>query len=253
MGKLQFIQDTTSELDRLYILAADQIQSLEVDNETPKSQKRRAKNKTKTTPESNTDEHRPVFPMTQSEILEDGTLVKKRVKPLTYSLMNWVKVYMGLPDSIDISDDEDYAQFEISVPHPNDGFEYKCYFNTDEEDGLIKLYIYQFNDPIPEEKISDVKELILKENMEFLTGQIQLVASSSPSQIIRYYSGICVKGIASDDPNYSGEFQISPQLYQNMLEKILFGGLCFGLLHGFGFFFSFELGCFPCRKINFCF
>ncbi len=221
MGKLQFIQDTTSELDRLYILmldAADHIQS-EVDNEPPKPQKRRAKNKTKTTPESNTDYFPPVIPLMQSEILEDGTIVKKRVKPLTYSLMNWVKRYMGLPDSIDISDDEDYAQFEISVPHPNDGFEYKCYFNTDEEDGLIKLYIYQFNDPIPEEKISEVKELILKENMEFLTGQIQLVASSSPSQIIRYYSGICVKGIASDDPNYSGEFQISPQLYQNMLDQ----------------------------------
>ena len=38
-------------------------------------------------------------------------------------------------------------------------------------------------------------------------------------QLIRYYSGLCVEGIASEDPEYAGEFQISPLLYQNMFVK----------------------------------
>ena len=52
--------------------------------------------------------------------------------------------------------------------------------------------------------------------MQCLTGQVQMV-SNSTSRLIRYYSGLCVEGIASEDPEYSGEFQISPLLYQNML------------------------------------
>jgi len=164
----------------------------------------------------------PVIPLIQTEVGENGTAVTKRVKPLTYSLMSWVKHYMNLPDTIDIADDEDSAQFEISVPSPDEDFSYSCYFNTDEENGFIMFYMYYFDDLIPEEREEEVKNLVLDSNLNCMTGQLQIMESQA-GKSIRYCSGICVKGIASEDPDYSGEFQISPMLYQNMFE----GGIHF--------------------------
>lgn len=165
-----------------------------------------------------TDSIPPVIPLTQTEVRDDGSVVTKRVKPLTYALMNWVKRYMDLPDTIDIADDEDSAQFQISVPSYDEDFSYSCYFNTDEDGGYIMFYMYYFDEVIPEDKEGEVKNLILERNIQCLTGQVQIIEGES-GKSIRYYSGICVKGIASEDPNYSGEFQISPQLYQNMFES----------------------------------
>ena len=34
--------------------------------------------------------------------------------------------------------------------------------------------------------------------------------------MLRYYSSIDVRGIASEDPEYSGPFQISPILYERL-------------------------------------
>lgn len=211
MGKLQFIQDTVTRLDNLYVLANDQAKSGSAPNKKGKQ-----KNKGNDDSPSISEGPPPVFPMTQSATLEDGSIVNKRVKPLTYSLMSWLKNYMGLPDSIDISDDENHAQLEISL---DDDYEFKCYFNTDEIAGIIGFYIYHFDDLVPEEKVAEIKELILSKNIEHVTGQVQLIASSTSAQAVRYYHGVCVKGIASEDPDYCGEFQISPQLYQNMFEQ----------------------------------
>ena len=160
----------------------------------------------------------PVIPLTQTEVREDGTVISKRVKPLTYSLMNWIKRYKNLPDTIDIADDEDSAQFEISVPSSDGEFSYSCYFNTDEENGFIMFYMYYFDDLISKQKEEEVKNLVLDRNLQCITGQIQILEGKS-GKSIRYYSGICVKGIASEDPNYSGEFQISPLLYQNIFDN----------------------------------
>lgn len=216
MGKLQFIQEAVIHLDRLYKLAEARVDSEEEieskpSKKAPKKSGEASSTQNKTPP--------PVIPLTQSEMLADGTMVNKRVKPLTYALMSWVKNYMGLPDTIDISDDEDYGQFEVSVPDLNEEFEYKCYFNTDEVHGLIAFYIYYFDEPVATEDSARVREFIFEKNMECLTGQIQLVEGADSTQIVRYYSGIFVNDIASDDPNYSGEFQISPKLYKNMFEQ----------------------------------
>lgn len=216
MGKLQFIQETVHHLDKLYEIAETKIKSEEKIESKPA--KKASKKIDETSPTQNKTPP-PVIPLTQSEIREDGTMVNKRVKPLTYALMSWVKNYMGLPDSIDISDDEDYGQFEVSVPDLNEESEYKCYFNTNEVDGLIAFYIYYFDEPIALEDSTRVREFIFEKNMECLTGQIQLVEGADSTQIVRYYSGIFVNGIASDDPNYSGDFQISPKLYKNMFEQ----------------------------------
>lgn len=216
MGKLQFIQETVKHLDNLYSLAETRLESEEMIESKPT---KKASKKSDGTSSTSNKTPPPVIPLTQSEILEDGSLVNKRVKPLTYALMAWVKTYMGLPDTIDISDDEDHGQFEVSVPDLNEEFEFKCYFNTNEEHGLIAFYIYYFDEPIAAEDSERVREFIFEKNMECLTGQIQLVEGADSTQIVRYYSGIFVNGIASDDPNYSGEFQISPRLYQNMFEQ----------------------------------
>jgi hypothetical protein len=80
--------------------------------------------------------------------------------------------------------------------------------------------MYYFDDSIPKNKEKQIKDLIFEKNSECLTGQVQIV-NGDAQKTIRYYSGICVKGIASEDPNYSGggEFQISPMLYQNMFDN----------------------------------
>jgi hypothetical protein len=160
----------------------------------------------------------PVIPLTQTEVREDGTVVSKRVKPLAYSLINWVKRYKNLPDTIDIADDEDSAQFEILVNSYDGKFAYPCYFNTDEENGFIMFYMYYYDDLISKLKEEKVIKLVLDQNLLCITGQIQIIEGES-GKSIRYYSGICVKGIASDDPNYTGEFQISPLIYQNMFDN----------------------------------
>ena len=160
----------------------------------------------------------PVIPLIQTEVLEDGTVISKRVKPLTYSLMSWVKRHMNVPDTINIEDNEDFAQFQLTMPSPDEDFEYDCYFNTDEKNGLIMFYMYYLDDEIPGDKEQQIKYLILNSNMQCLTGQVQMV-SNTTSKLIRYYSGLCVEGIASEDPEYAGEFQISPLLYQNMFVK----------------------------------
>jgi len=206
MGKLQFIQDTVSKLDKLYRLADNQFESEEQGALKPKPKSK-----------SKSDDIPPVIPLTQSEELEDGTIVNKKVKPLTYSLMSWVKRYMNLPDTINIAEDENSAQFEISIPSPDEDFSYSCFFETDEENGLIKFYIYYFEDQIPKNKENKVKNLILDQNLQCLTGQFQIVDSES-GKFIRYYTGISVKDIASEDPNYSGEFQISPRLFKNIFD-----------------------------------
>lgn len=218
MGKLQSTQETVSKLDHLYKIAEQQSKSSQNGATKSKSVKGpKARKKNAASP--STISPPPVIPLIQTEIGEGGEVTTKRVKPLTYSLMTWVKRYMDLPDTIDISDDEDHAQFEVSVPDLNEEFEFKCFFNTEEKIGLIAFYIYNFDDLISMEKAPEVKEFILQKNMECLTGQVQLIESPLEGFVIRYYSGIFVKGIASEDPNYSGEFQVSPQLYQNMFEQ----------------------------------
>lgn len=216
MGKLQFIQEAVSELERHYRLAEDQFtqpgESLNAKNGETGSYKSST---------SNSDGPPPVIPTSQYETLEDGTVINKRFKPLTYSLMSWVKGYMGLRDTIDISEDENYGQFEISSPAPDEDYEYTCYFNTDEINGLIGFYVYHFRDTIPKEKASIIKDLALEKNLECISGQVQIVTTSSSDMVARYYAGIIVKGIASDDPNYSGNSKSAPSYTKTCLVREL--------------------------------
>ena len=216
MGKLQFIREIAHHLDNLYKLAETRV-GVEVNKESKPAKKSTKKSDVNLSAKNN--KVPPVIPLTQSEMLEDGSMINKRVKPLTYALMAWVKTYMGLPDTIDISADENYGQFEFSVPDLNEEFQYKCYFNTNEVDGLISFYIYYFEESIEVDDSARVRDFIFQKNLECLTGQIQLVESADSTQVLRYYSGIYVNDIASDDPNYSGDFQISPKLYKNMFEQ----------------------------------
>ena len=159
----------------------------------------------------------PVIPLIQTEMTDDGKAVSKTVKPLTYSLMSWVKRTMNLPDTIDIADDENSAQFSIDVPSIDGDFNYKCYFETYEEIGLIQLYIYYYANSVKRKQLGKVKDFILAKNLECITGNFQLLESKGDIYL-RYVSGVSVRGIASEDPNYQGEFQIHPKLFRNMFE-----------------------------------
>ena len=156
-----------------------------------------------------------VIPFMQTEMTEDGVAVTKTVKPLTYSLMSWVKRTMNLPDTIDISEDENSAEWVIDVPSLDESFEFKAIFETYEESGLIRFFIYYFDEPIPEELIDRVNQFILEKNLYCPTGQLQIL-DTGEVRFLRYVSGVSVAGIASEDPNYSGDFQIKPKLYDNM-------------------------------------
>jgi len=46
-------------------------------------------------------------------------------------------------------------------------------------------------------------------------GHFQIIETDE-SAFLRYIAGISLKGIASDDPEYTGDFQISPKIYDNI-------------------------------------
>lgn len=157
----------------------------------------------------------PVTPMFQSAQQKDGSVIIKRLKPLNYSLLNWVKNFLKKPDTVEISEDEDSGQFNIPV-RVDSGSEYECFFETDEKSGLIRFYIYPTDISVQEEQIEEIKNLINEMNLNCYVGQMQLI--NKPTLQLRYYNAVLLKGVASEDPEYKGEFQISPLIYRNMFE-----------------------------------
>jgi hypothetical protein len=157
----------------------------------------------------------PVIPMFQSAQQKDGSVIIKRLKPLNYSLLEWVKNFLKKPDTVEISEDEDSGQFNLPV-RVDSGYEYECFFETDEKNGLIRFYIYATNISIQEGQIEEIKNLINEMNLSCYVGQMQLINKSTPQ--LRYYNAVLLKGVASEDPEYKGEFQISPLIYRNMFE-----------------------------------
>jgi hypothetical protein len=122
---------------------------------------------------------------------------------------------MNLPDTIDISENENSAEWVIDVPSLDQTFEFKAIFETYEETGLIRFFIYYFEASISDDIIDSVNEFILQKNFYCPTGQLQIL-DNGQVRFLRYVSGISVSGIASEDPNYSGDFQINPKLFDNM-------------------------------------
>jgi hypothetical protein len=156
----------------------------------------------------------PVIPLTQASTTEDGEVTIRRVKPLTYALMSWVKKYKGLEDTIDIAEDENSAEWEIT--HTTSvGLDFQIYINTYENPGIISMFIYYLEENVAEDKVAAAKQMLFEINNEHPTGKFQLVGDD---KILRYYSGINVSGLASEDPEYTGEHLISPKLIDNMFD-----------------------------------
>lgn len=161
----------------------------------------------------------PVIPLTQMEMKEDGTPIIKRVRPLTYSLMTFVKNILSKPDTIDISDDEMngewHYRFSIDDDGDNDAV-YNLYINTYEKSELITLDVYVST--IDTELVDDVvvNEFIVKANLYLAIGQIQKVRNT-----LRFHASIAVAGLASQDENYTGPHLISPKLFENMFNYAL--------------------------------
>ena len=152
-----------------------------------------------------------VIPMTQVAVDSEGKTVIKRVRPLTYALMSFVKVNLELKDTIDITDDEANSQWEYDDISEDENLSTKIYIDVSEDLGMITLNIYPTNIDISSIDQVLLKDFILKMNLDFYAGQLQLM-----NGYLRYHSSIDVEGIASDDPNYEGPHLVHPRLILNM-------------------------------------
>jgi hypothetical protein len=154
----------------------------------------------------------PVIPLTQMEMKEDGTSIVKRVRPLTYALITFVKNIMNEPDTINISDDE--MEGEWNYNFSIDDTVHNLFFNTYEEKELITLDVYVSTVDLELVDEASVNEFIVSFNLQLKIGQIQKLNNNS----IRFHASIAVEGIASQEKDYSGPHLISPKLFANMFD-----------------------------------
>lgn len=152
-----------------------------------------------------------VIPMTQTSFDENGKAVTRKVKPLTYALISFVKVYLGLQDTVDIADDELSAQWSFEYGFDNEIFNIHIFINVNEESGIISLDIYPTGFDINNLNPDYLIDFIMETNIDLAIGQFQ-----SANGHFRYHSSIDVEGIASADPSYTGPHLIHPQLIVNM-------------------------------------
>jgi hypothetical protein len=150
-----------------------------------------------------------VFPLTQMEVKSDGTSVIKRVRPLNYALISFVKNILNEPDTINISDDELKGEWGYEFEIEENTF--IAYINTDEESGIISLDIYSKDISIVGTEVELAAFFMQENNMSLALGQIQII-----DEMLRFHAAIDVSGVASEDPNYSGPHLISPRLLSNM-------------------------------------
>lgn len=142
----------------------------------------------------------------------------KKVRPLTYALLTFVKVVLGMEDTVNISDDENEGEWQFEFNSNDENYNFTLYINTHEAIGLITLDIY-LNSPsgvIEGNDINRMEELLRSVNLHLRTGQFQLIDGINGN--VRFHSSIDVTGIASEDPNYSGPHLIQPKLIQNIFE-----------------------------------
>ena len=160
--------------------------------------------------ESNEYNIPPITPLTQMDVKEDGTSIVKRVRPLTYALMTFVKNILNEPDTINISDDEMEGEWNHKFSIDDDTI-YNLYINTYEEKELITLDVYVST--IDTELVDEVlvNEFIVAVNLYLKIGQIQKINNS-----LRFRASISVEGIASQEKDYIGPHLISPKLVANM-------------------------------------
>jgi hypothetical protein len=160
-----------------------------------------------------------VIPLSQMEMKEDGTSIIKRVRPLTYSLITFVKNILSKPDTIDISDDEMNGEWHYRFSLDDDGADdavYNLYINTYEKSELITLdvYVSTINTELIDETL--VNEFIVNANLYLAIGQIQKVRNT-----LRFHASVAVSGLASQDEDYTGPHLISPKLFANMFDYAL--------------------------------
>jgi len=158
-------------------------------------------------------ELREVFPMSQTFEL-NGEFVNKRVRPLTYALMTYVKGFLGQPDTIDIDDDED-GQWNFTLAVADEQLD--AMISTDEENCLISLFVDFGRFSVDNSIIHQINQYFLSKNVGVPVGQLRVIHHESECYV-RYFNCVDVSGIASQDPNYEGPHRIHPELIKNMHE-----------------------------------
>jgi hypothetical protein len=157
-----------------------------------------------------------VIPLAQSSRDEKGEFVTKRVKPLTYALLSFVKTYLKQSDTVDISDDENFAQWQFVLEVEGEAL--GGFINTNEIDAIISIDVYLTESKSIEERArTKMLEFIISTNAKLPVGQLQIVDTDEKS-LVRYHNSIDVSGLASEDPSYRGPHLVHPLLIQNMYE-----------------------------------
>ena len=152
----------------------------------------------------------PVIPLTQMEMKDDGTSIVKRVRPLTYSLMTFVKNILEEPDTINISDSEMEGEWNYQFSYDDDGV-YNLFFNTYEETEVVTLDVYASNIDTQNIDVDLINGFIVQTNLQLSIGQVQHVNNT-----LRFHASMSLEGIASPDKDYTGPHLISPKLFLNM-------------------------------------
>jgi hypothetical protein len=120
----------------------------------------------------------PVAPLTQIEKNTDGTTRFKKVKPITYALISFIKNIF-----INTYDDHEFITLDM----------YSAEIDTDTVD------------------INLLNEFILEQNIGLRIGQLQHLNGT-----IRFHTSLDVSNMASKDPKYTGPHLVDPKLIANM-------------------------------------
>lgn len=160
-----------------------------------------------------------VIPTIQSSFDDNGNPVTKRIRPLTYALLSFIKNSLEQKDTIDISDDLSTSEWTINIQIDDDDENevVPLFINAYENDEVITFDVYFGEFDLNNENSNRIKDLILSVNNKLLLGCIQLI----DGRIIRYHASIDFSNVASKDPEYSGDHLIQPQLIKNIFDRMI--------------------------------
>jgi len=158
----------------------------------------------------------PVAPLTQIEKNTDGTTRFKKVKPITYALISFVKNILKERDIININDDETEGEWTCNYSYEEEG-NFDIFINTYDDHEFITLDMYSAE--IDTETIDNnlLNEFILEQNMGLRIGQLQHLNGT-----IRFHTSLDVSNMASKDPKYTGPHLVDPKLIANIFNYAIY-------------------------------
>lgn len=152
----------------------------------------------------------PVAPLTQIEKNADGGTKFKKVNPITYALISFVKNILQERDTVNINEDETGGEWTCNYSYEEEG-DCDIFINTFDEYEFISLDMYSSKIDTSAVDIQLINEFILEQNMGLKVGQLQHLNGT-----IRFHTSLDVRNMASKDPKYTGPHLVDPKLIANI-------------------------------------